>query len=113
MLYGYTILDATKLLSPFMVCTPVVYVPEAIVWSLVVGVYVVAPLVVTDAVNETDEFPEVPIETYPALTCGVFETDDFESVSVLVPVLTEAPVADIDDAGVALPLATDFVAWDA
>ena len=80
--------------------------PLAIVWLLVPGVIVAAPFVVTDAVSDTEELPAVPLDTYPADTVGVFETL-FESVRVFVPVETDAPVAEIVDAGDADPLATD------
>lgn len=91
-----------------MVCAPVRYVPLAMVWSLVVGVMVAAALVVTLAVRETELFPAVPDATYPAVTVGVTEMV-FESVSVFVPVDTEAldPVMVAGD--VAEPLSTDLV----
>ena len=76
---------------------------------LVPGVIVAAPFVVTLAVSETLELPAVPLDTYPAETCGVFDTL-FESVKVLVPVDTVALVPVIVAAGVADPLATLFVA---
>ena len=41
------------------------------------------------------------------MTVGVTETD-FDSVSVFVPVDTDAPVELIDEGAVALPLATLF-----
>ena len=100
--------DATRLASPLMVCAPVRYVPEAIVWLLVPGVYVVAPLVVTDAVRETLELPAVPDATYPAETVGVTDMV-FESVSVFVPVDTDALVPVIVAGAVAEPLATALV----
>lgn len=63
------------------------------------------------AVSDTDEFPAVPLDTYPADTVGVFDTL-FDNVSVFVPVESVAPVADIVEAGVAEPLATDLLAED-
>ena len=85
------------------------YVPLAIVWFDVDGWYVVALFVVTLPVSDTEVFPEVPLEIYPAETCGVLLTV-FVSVSVFVPVDTVADVPLIEDAGVALPLDTVFVA---
>ena len=107
--FPYTIFPPTRFASPLIVCAPVRYVPLAIVWSDVVGVNVAAALVVIDAVSETELFPAVPVDTYPADTVGVLETD-FESVSVFVPLDTLAPVAEIGAAGDALPLAIVFVA---
>lgn len=107
-----TMLPASRLASPEIVCVPVRYVSDAIVWFDVPGVIVAAPFVVTDAVSDTDEFPAVPDETYPADTVGVFDTD-LLSVSVFVPVDTDAPVAVIVDAGVADPLDTVPDALDA
>ena len=69
------------------------------------GVIVAAALVVTDAVRDTLELPAVPLLIYPAETVGVFDTL-LESVKVLVPVETLAPVAEIVEAGDAEPLAT-------
>ena len=103
--FPLTIFAASRFASPLMVCAPVRYVPDAMVWLLVPGVIVAAALVVTDAVSDTDELPAVPEEIYPALTVGVFETL-FDRVSVFVPVDTDAPVAVIVDAGVAEPLDT-------
>ncbi len=105
MLFPYTILAAIKSASPSIVCAPVRYVPEAIVWFDVPGVMVAALLVVTDEVRDTAEFPAVPEATYPADTCGVLLTV-FDNVRVFVPVETEAPVADMLDAGDADPDAT-------
>lgn len=100
-----TILPATRSESPAMVCAPVRYVPAAIVWFEVPGVIVAAALVVTDAVRLTDVLPAVPDATYPADTCGVLDTL-LVRVSVFVPVVTDALVPDMDDAGVADPEAT-------
>ena len=102
-------LPATKFASPDMVCVPVRYVPDAIVWLLVPGVMVAAAFVVTLAVKDTDEFPAVPEEIYPELTCGVLDTV-CDKVRVLVPVVTVADVPLMLDAGVAVPLVTVFVA---
>ena len=68
MVLPYTMLAATRLASPLMVCVPVRYVPLAIVWLLVPGVMVAAAFVVTDAVRETELFPAVPELTYPSVT---------------------------------------------
>ena len=57
----------------------------------------------TDAVSDTLVFPDVPLEIYPADTCGVLETV-LDNVSVLVPVESVALVPLMDDAGVAVPL---------
>lgn len=38
MVFPATMLPATKLASPLMVCVPVRYVPLAMVWFVVVGV---------------------------------------------------------------------------
>ena len=103
---------ACRLASPFMVCAPVRYVPLAMDWSEVVGVHVVAPFVVTLAVRETEEFPAVPDETYPAVTEGVTDMV-LDKVRVLVPVLTEADVPLILAGAVALPEDTDLVACEA
>ena len=92
-----------------MVCVPVRYVPDEMVCCVVDALYVVAPFVVTDAVSDTDVLPAVPLEMYPADTCGVLDTV-FDSISVFVPVLTVADEPLMDDAGVAVPLATDAVA---
>ena len=81
------------------------YVDAAIVWSLVPGVYVAAPFVVTEAVSETELFPAVPEATYPALTDGVTEMV-LLNVSVLVPVETVAEVPLMDAGAVAEPLET-------
>ena len=49
--------------------------PDAISWSLVLGVIVAAALVVTEAVRDTEALPAVPEDTYPAVvTDGVTET---------------------------------------
>ena len=77
-----------------------------------VGVIVAAAFVVTDAVKETDAFPAVPEETYPAETTGVTDTL-FVSVSVLVPAETDADVPDIEDGDVADPLVTLLLAFEA
>ena len=61
--FPLTMFPATRLESPLMVCVPVRYVPDAIVWLLVPGVIVAAALVVTDAVSDTAELPAVPLET--------------------------------------------------
>ena len=66
-------------------------------------------LVLTEAVRLTELFPAVPLDTYPAETCGVLLTV-FERVSVFVPVDTVAPVAEIEAAGVAEPVATVLLA---
>ena len=108
-LYGATILDATRLASPLIVCAPVKYVSAARVWSVVVGVIVAAAFVVTLAVSDTDAFPAVPLETYPGVTSGVTDTL-FVRVMVFVPVLTVADVPLIELGAVALPVATLFVA---
>lgn len=99
----------TRLASPEMVCVPVRYVPEAIVWFEVDGVIVAAALVVTEAVKDTEEFPAVPEETYPAVTCGVLDTV-LDRVKVFVPVETVALVPEMVAAGVALPEDTDLLA---
>ena len=104
--FPLTMFPASRFASPLMVCAPVKYVPEAIVWLLVPGVIVAAPFVVTLAVSDTLELPAVPDVTYPAETVGVFETL-LDSVSVFVPVETDAPVAEIVAAGVAEPLETE------
>ena len=75
----------------------------AMVWAVVPGVIVAAALVVTDAVSVTAELPAVPLEIYPAETVGVLLTLLLK-VSVFVPVDTDAPVAEMVDAGVADPL---------
>ena len=102
---------ATRFASPEIVCAPVRYVPDAIVWFDVEGVIVAAPFVVMDAVNETELLPAVPDATYPAVTAGVTLTD-LESVSVFVPVLTDAEVPVIEAGAVAEPASTDLVCCD-
>ena len=62
-LFTDTMLPPTKLASPEIVCVPVRYVPEAIVWLDVDGVIVAAAFVVTEAVKDTEELPAVPEET--------------------------------------------------
>ena len=62
MVFPDTILPARRFASPDIVCVPVKYVPEVIVWLLVPGVIVAAALVVTDAVRVTAVFPAVPLE---------------------------------------------------
>ena len=94
-----------------IVCAPVRYCPDAIVCALVVGVYVCADFVVTLAVKLTDEFPAVPLETYPAVTVGV-TLIVLDNVMVLVPVLTLAPVPLIDAGDVAEPLETALEALE-
>ena len=88
------------------------YVPAAIVWLDVVGVNVAAALVVTLAVSDTDALCAVPVETYPAVTTGVIDID-LVSVSVFVPVDTDAdePVTVVGP--LAVPADTAFVALDA
>ena len=103
------IFPAVRLASPLIVCVPVRYVPLAMVWLLVPGVIVAAAFVVTDAVRLTELFPAVPLDMYPADTVGVLLTL-FDNVNVFVPVLTLAPVAEMVDAGVADPAATEAVA---
>lgn len=103
---------ATRLASPDMVCVPVRYVPLAIVWALVPGVMVAAAFVVTEAVRDTELFPAVPEETYPAETEGVTLTV-LERVIVLVPVDTEADVPEMVAGAVADPELTAFDALDA
>lgn len=95
-----------------MVCAPVRYVPDDIVWSVVVGVNVVAPFVATEAVRETELLPAVPDATYPADTDGVTETV-LDKVRVFVLVLTEALVPLIEAGAVAEPAETAFVACEA
>ena len=73
---------------------------------------VAAALVVTDAVSETEAFPAVPAETYPAETTGVTEMDLLR-VKVFVPVDTDALVPEIVAGGVAEPFATDADADEA
>ena len=90
-------------MSPAIVCAPVRYVPAAMVCAVVPGVIVAAALVVTDAVSVTAELPAVPLEMYPADTVGVLLTL-LLNVNVFVPVETDAPVAEMVDAGVADPL---------
>ena len=72
------------------------------VCCVVDALYVVAPFVVTFAVRLIDVFPEVPLETYPALTCGVLDTV-LLNVSVFVPVDTVALDPVMVEAGVADP----------
>ena len=91
--------------SPLMVCVPVRYVPDAMVWFVVPGVIVAAPFVVTLAVKDTAELPAVPEETYPAETEGVTETV-FDKVRVFVPEDTVALVPVMVAGAVAEPLAT-------
>ena len=80
------------------------------VWFVVVGVYVVAPFVVTLAVKLTLAFPAVPDETYPAVvTEGVTETVLLK-VKVFVPVETDALVPLIEDGAVTDPEGTDALA---
>lgn len=86
--------------------------PAAISCALVPGVIVAAAFVVTDAVSDTDEFPAVPLATYPAVTCGVLDMVLLK-VKVFVPVDTVALVPLIEDAGFADPLAMVFVACEA
>lgn len=112
MLLLATIFADTRFASPFIVWAPVVYVPLGIVWSDVVGVYVVAPFVVTEAVSDTELLPAVPLATYPAVTLGVTLTV-LDNVNVLVPVDTVALVPDIEAGAVAEPLATALVACEA
>ena len=50
--------------TALIVCVPVRYLPDEIVWSDVEGWIVCAACVVTDAVRETDELPAVPDETH-------------------------------------------------
>ena len=109
MLLPCTILLCTKFASPLMVCVPVRYVPLAMVWLVVPGVMVAAALVVTDAVRDTEEFPAVPEDTYPADTVGVTDTV-LESVRVFVPVETDAEVPLMLAGAVADPDVTDLVA---
>lgn len=109
MLLPLTIFAATRFASPLMVCAPVRYVPELMVWLVVVGVYVAAAFVVTEAVSDTALFPAVPLLTYPAETDGVTDTV-LESVSVFVPVDTVADVPLMLAGAVALPLATLLLA---
>ena len=73
---------------------------------------VAAAFVVTLAVRETDAFPAVPVETYPAETTGVTEIV-LLSVNVFVPVETLADVPEIVDGAVADPLYTVADADDA
>lgn len=86
-----------------IVCVPVRYVPDAMVCCEVVGVMVAAAFVVTFAVKETELFPAVPLETYPAVTDGVTDTVLLK-VSVFVPVLTVAAVPLIEAGAVAEPV---------
>ena len=110
MLFPSTMFALTRFASPLIVCVPVRYVPLLIVWLLVVGVMVAAPLVVTDAVRDTEEFPAVPALTYPAaVTFGVTETV-LESVIVFVPVETEALDPVMVAGAVTVPAATLLVA---
>jgi hypothetical protein len=102
--------DATRFVSPLIVCLPVRYVPAAISCAEVPGVIVAAALVVTDAVRDTEEVVAVPALTYPAETTGVTETD-FVSVIVFVPVDTVAVVPLIDVGADAEPDATALVFW--
>ena len=88
-----------------IVCAPVRYWFADIVCVEVLGVYVAAAFVVTLAVSDTEEFPAVPLDTYPADTVGVFETV-LDNVKVFVLVDTVALVPLIVDAGVAEPLGT-------
>ena len=113
-----TVTPATMLLalSPLyvtalMVCAPVVYVPEAMDWSLVLGWYVVAPAIVADADRETELFPAVPELTYPADTVGVTDT---VLVRVIVPddVLMVELVPEMVDGAVADPADTALVACE-
>ena len=98
--------DNPDTVTPRMVCVPVRYVPDAIVWSELDTSYVVAAFVVTLAVRLTLEFPAVPLEMYPAvLMVGVTDTV-LVNVSVFVPVLTVADVPLIEAGAVAVPLAT-------
>lgn len=59
--------------TALMVCAPVRYHPEAMVWSVVEVLYVVAASVVSCSVFDPDTVtvPAVPAETYPAETEGV------------------------------------------
>ena len=83
------------------------------VTALVDGCRDAAALVVTDAVSDTAELPAVPELMYPGVvTFGVTDTD-FDSVIVLVPVVTDAPEPLIEPGAVTEPLATDFVACEA
>ena len=66
---------------------------------------VCAAWVVTLAVRDTEEFPAVPLDTYPADTVGVTDTV-LDRVSVLLPVLTVALVPLMVAGAVAEPLAT-------
>lgn len=100
--------DATRFVSPLIVCLPVRYVPAAISCAEVDGVIVAAAFVVTDAVSVTDAVCAVPEATYPAVTTGVIETD-FVRVRVFVPVLTVALVPETDVGPFADPAATAFV----
>ena len=57
--------------------------------------------------RDTEEFPAVPLDTYPAVvTLGVTLTV-LDNVSVFVPVLTVADVPVIEDGAVTEPLGTD------
>jgi hypothetical protein len=70
---------------------------------------VAAALVVTDAVNDTEELPAVPELIYPAVvTFGVTETL-FVSVSVFVPVDTVAEVPEILLGAVTVPLGVALI----
>ena len=60
------------------------------------------------AVKLTDEFPAVPLDTYPAVTDGVTDTVLLK-VSVFVPVLTEADVPLMLAGAVAEPLGIAFI----
>ena len=62
-----------------------------------------------EAVKDTLVFPAVPDEIYPADTCGVLLIV-FEKVKELEAVVTDAPVPEIEAAGVAVPLDTALVA---
>ena len=55
--------DRPLYVTALIVCVPVRYVPDAIVWSDADVLYVAAPFVVTDAVRDTDELPAVPDDT--------------------------------------------------
>ena len=82
-------------------------------WSLVEGWMVCPACVVTEAVKDTEVFPAVPDEMYPAVTCGVLLTEDLVRVIVPFPTVFPAPVAEMDAAGVALPDAMVLVALSA
>ena len=62
-------------LMPFIVCTPVSHLPAGMVWSVVVGVYVCAPFVVS--VKLVDD---VPPKVNPAACVCDMETNPLELV---------------------------------